>query len=137
MISHRCGAATFPAGMGGPLVVSSGSCSVLVKEVVDLLRGRLAHDGLQLTEGGIAQLLHTGEVLQKSQGLDPADPRHLLHHSQDQRVQQLAGSPSAERVLLALTVDLWWTTEAATTSTVSDSWDSPVNVVASDKASDN
>lgn len=52
--------------------------------------------------------MQTGEVLQQSQGLDPADPGYLLHQSQDQRVQQLAGSPSGERVLPALAVDLWW-----------------------------
>lgn len=51
--------------------------------------------------------MQTGEVLQQSQGLDPADPGYLLHQSQDQRVQQLAGSPSGERVLPALAVDLW------------------------------
>lgn len=106
--------------MGGPLLVASGSCSVLVKEVVDLLRRRLAHDGLQLTEGGAAQPLHTGEMLQQRQGLDLADPRYLLHHGQDQRVQQLAGSPPAEWVLPALTVDLWWTRAAVTCSTHSD-----------------
>lgn len=106
--------------MGGPLSVASGSCSVLVKEVVDLLRRRLAHDGLQLTEGGAAQQLHTGEMLQQRQGLDLADPRYLLHHGQDQWVQQLAGSPPAERVLPALTVDLWWTRAAVTCSTLSD-----------------
>lgn len=87
-------------------MAASGSCGALVKEVVDLLRHRLAHNGLQLSKGGAAQPMQTGEVLQQSQGLDPADPRYLLHQSQDQRVQQLAGSPSAERVLPALTVDL-------------------------------
>lgn len=92
---------------GGPLVVASGSCRVLVKEVVDLLCHRLAHNGLKLSQGGAAQLMQTGEVLKQSQSLDPAHPGYLLHQSQDQRVQQLAGSPSAKRVLPALTVDLW------------------------------
>lgn len=90
----------------------SGSCSVLVEEAVDLLSRRSTHDGLQLGRGGATEPLHTGEVLQQSQSLDPAHPGDLLHQSQDQRVQQLAGSPPPERVLLALTVDLWTRTAA-------------------------
>lgn len=90
----------------------SDSCSVLVEEAVDLLSRRLTHDGLQLGGGGVAEPLHTGEVLQQSQSFDPAHPGDLLHQSQDQRVQQLTGSPSPERVLLALTVDLWTGTAA-------------------------
>lgn len=95
-----------------PLVEPSGSCSVLVEEAVDLLSRRLTHDGLQLGGGGVAEPLHTGEVLQQSQSFDPAHPGDLLHQSQDQRVQQLAGSPPPERVLPALTVDLWTRTAA-------------------------
>lgn len=50
------------------------------------MRHRLAHNGLQLFKGGTAQLMQTGEVLQQSKGLDPANPGYLLHQSEDERV---------------------------------------------------
>lgn len=56
---------------------------------MDLLSSSLTHDGLQLSGGGVAELLDAGEVLKQGQSFDPANPRDLLDQSQNQRVQQL------------------------------------------------
>lgn len=77
-----------------------------VEEVVDVQSCSLAYDGLQLSRGGVAQPLEAAEVPQQSQSLDVAHPRDLLHHPQDQGVQQLKRRPPPERVLPAVHVDL-------------------------------
>lgn len=73
-----------------------------VEEAVELQRCSLAHGGLQLGGGSVAQLLDAAPALQQSHGLDAAQPGHLLHRSQDQGVQQPEGRPPAEGVLPAV-----------------------------------
>ena len=90
-----------------PRVQPSGSSSSgSVEEVVDLLSSSLTHDGLQLSGGGVAELLDAGEVLKQGQSFDPANPRDLLDQSQNQWVQQLNWTPPPEGVLPAPPVNL-------------------------------
>lgn len=79
---------------------------MFVEEAVDLLSASLAHDGLQLGGGGVAELLDAGEVPQQHQSFDLAHPGDLLDQSQDQRVQQAGRALSPEGVLPSLPVNL-------------------------------
>ena len=77
-----------------------------MEEAVDLLSGRLTHDGLQLGGGRVAELPDAGEVLKQGQGLDPAHPRDLLDQSQDPQVHQTRGTRPPEGVVSAVPVNL-------------------------------
>lgn len=79
---------------------------MFVEEAMDLLSASLAHDGLQLAGGGVAELLDAGEVPQQHQSFDLAHPGDLLDQSQDQRVQQAGRALPPEGVLPTLPVNL-------------------------------